>query len=252
LSVLPSGRSLLVGFALLGAALALYLGARQSDVFAVRSIEVATEPAGQSRNIRRALRPLAGTNLLRIDEATIARRLEDLPHVHLLGYDRAFPDGLRIHVSVERAVGVLRRGSERWLVSAEGRVLRKLEAPLRRPLPVVWLPRVVEPEIGAVLRNPDSRRAVAALAAVHETHPRFARRVWYVETEDAELTVVLRDHFEVRLGAAAELGAKLAAAYRVTAAIATSDTVVTYVDVSVPARPVVGADSQVSDLGLDS
>jgi hypothetical protein len=62
--------------------------------------------------------------------ARIQRRLDRLPHVHLLAYDREFPNRLRVRVSVERPVAVLRRGSDRWLVSAEGRVLRRLQARL--------------------------------------------------------------------------------------------------------------------------
>jgi hypothetical protein len=46
MNVLPSGRSLAIGFGLLAAAFLLYIGARETSVFAVRSIDVATEPKG--------------------------------------------------------------------------------------------------------------------------------------------------------------------------------------------------------------
>ena len=241
LQLLPSVRSLAFGFGLLAAALALYLGARESAVFSVRSIEVATEPSGQARLVERALTPLAGTSLLQIDEGAIARRLEGLPHVHLLGYDRSFPDGLRVIVSVERPVAVLRRANENWLVSGEGRVLRKLERRLRRPLPVVWIPRGVEPEIGTVLRAEKPARAVAALAQMAASAPRFLRRVWYVAEEETGLTMVLQDRFEVRLGNASDLALKLEVARRVVDALRSSGAPATYVDVAVPERPVAGS-----------
>jgi cell division septal protein FtsQ len=248
LQLLPSIRSLAVGFALLAAALALYLGARETAVFSVRSIEVASEPPGHARLVERALAPLAGRSLLEVDEAVIARRLERLPHVHLLGYDRSFPDGLQVDVSVERPVAVLRRANENWLVSGEGRVLRKLERRLRRPLPVVWITRAAEPEIGAVLRAEEPARAVAALASMRVSAPKFLRRIWYMaKGEEGGLTIVLHDRFEVRLGNASDLALKLEVARNVLAAVRSSGGMASYVDVAVPERPVAGTtlDSQV-------
>lgn len=229
-------RSLAAGFGLLAAALALYVGARESAVFAVRSIDVTTEPSGRSRLVERALQPLAGQSLLAIDDSAIARRLERLPHVHLLGYDRSFPDGLRVTVSVERPVAVLRRANENWLVSGEGRVLRKLERRLRRPLPVVWVERGVEPEIGSLLRAEKPARAVAALASMGG----FVRQIWYVSDGEHGLTITLRDRFEMRLGTSAELRLKLEVARRVLEAIRATGSPASYVDVAVPERPVAG------------
>jgi cell division septal protein FtsQ len=247
LRLLPSVRSLAVGFGLLAAALALYVGARESTVFSVRSVEVTTEPSGQTRLVERALAPLAGTSLLAIDEAAITRRLERLPHVHLLGYDRSFPNGLRVVVSVERPVAVLRRANENWLVSGEGRVLRRLTRRLRRPLPVVWIPRGLEPEIGTILRAEHPARAVRALASLRASAPSFLRRIWYVAEGEEGLTMVLHDRFEVRLGDAVDLAVKVEVARRVLAELRASGSTASYVDVAVPERPVAGAtlDSQV-------
>lgn len=247
LALLPSGRSLALGFALLLSALLLYVAARETAVFDVRSIDVETEPAGHSRLVARALRPIEGTSLLEIDENTITRRLEALPHVHLLGYDRSFPDGLRVYVSVERPVAVLRRADDNWLVSGQGRVLRKLDVRLRRPLPVVWIPRSFEPEVGGIIRLDEPARAVAALASLRPGAPKFYARIWYVAPGEHGLTLVLRDRFEIRLGDAAELALKLEVARQVLAAIRGIGSPATYVDVSVPERPVAGTtlDSQV-------
>ena len=246
LQLLPSGRSLAVGFGLLAAAFALYIGARETAVFAVRSIEVET-PTGHSRPVERALVPILGTSLLEVGEATITRRLETLPHVHLLAYDRAFPNRLRVEVSVEAPVAVLRRADENWLVSGEGRVLRKLEGRLRRPLPVVWIPRSVDPEIGALLRGGDAARGVEAIAAMHAEAPAFSRSVWYVTSTESGLTMVLRNRLEVRLGPGTDIAVKVEVARRVLAALEASNIGAAYLDVSVPERPVSGTtlDSQV-------
>lgn len=239
LNVLPSGRSLAIGFALLAVAFALYVGARETAVFSVRSIDVATVPAGHVRPVRAALAPLEGTSLMKINEAAIAARLESLPYVHLVGFDRAFPSKLRVQVTVERPVAVLRRADENWLVSEEGRVLRKLERRLRRPLPVVWIPGSVQPETGAIIRTPSAAHAITALAAIRKSDPRFSRRIWYVSDEEG-LTLVLRDRFELRLGSASELPLKIAVARRVLESVRLSGTEAAYGDVAVPDRPVVG------------
>jgi cell division septal protein FtsQ len=236
-----------VGFALLATALLLYLGARESGIFSVRSVEVVSEPAGQARAVRQALAPLTGTSLLEVDEDLIARRLEGLPQVHLLGYDRSFPATLRVRVSVERPVAVLRRADENWLVSGRGLVLRKLERKLRRPLPVVWVPHASEPEVGTILGAGEPAHAVAALAEARARLPRFSETIWYVAPETDGLTIVMRDRVEVRLGNDLELALKLRVAQSVLRAVRSTGTSAAYVDVSVPERPVAGAtlDSQV-------
>jgi cell division septal protein FtsQ len=241
LRLVPSGRSLAIGFGLLAAAFGLFVGARETAVFAVHDVEVESIPRGQSGLVSRALEDLHGTSLLRIDQEAIQRRLDKLPHVHLLGYDRAFPNGLRVEVSVERPVAVLRRGNENWLVSAEGRVLRPLERRLRRPLPVVWLERTVDPQVGAIIGAAEPARAIRTVAAIRAATPGLTPRVWYVKMgEGGTATAVLDDRFEIRLGATTDLALKLAVSRRVLATMRREGDSAAYLDVSVPERPVVG------------
>ena len=131
--------------------------------------------------------------------------------------------------------------------TGRGRVLRKLERKLRRPLPVVWLPPAFEPEIGVILRSPESARAVAALAAATTSEPRLTRRIWYVKSGDEGITMVLRDRMELRLGNGTDLALKLRVAKHVLAAVRATGSPATYIDVSVLDRPVAGTtlDSQV-------
>ena len=241
LRLLPSGRSLALGFGLLAVAAALYAGARETAVFAVHGVEVESVPPAQQRLVGRVLEDLEGTSLLQVDQSVIQRRLDRLPHVHLLSYDRAFPNGLRVEVSVERPAAVLRRGGDRWLVSAEGRVLRKFERRLRRPLPVVWLGRSTEPEVGEILRAAEPARAIRAVAAIRAAAPGMRSRVWYVEAGEAgTITAVLDDRFEVRLGRGNDLPLKLMVTTRVLSEMRREGAVGAYLDVSVPERPVLG------------
>jgi cell division septal protein FtsQ len=241
LRLVPSGRSLAIGFGLLAAAFGLFLAARETAVFAVHDVQIESIPRGQTRLVGRALADLHGTSLLRVDEEEIQRRLDKLPHVHLLTYDRAFPNSLRVKVSVERPVAVVRRGDENWLVSAEGRVLRPLDRRLRRPLPVVWIERTVDPHVGSILGAAEPARAIRTVAAIRAAAPGLSPRVWYVKMgEGGAATAVLDDRFEIRLGKTDDLPLKLAVSRHVLAALRREGDVAAYVDVSVPERPVVG------------
>ncbi|MEP6893318.1 MAG: hypothetical protein ABI927_06010, partial [Gaiellaceae bacterium] len=65
--VLPSGRSVLVALALLVGAGSAYLVARETSVFAVRTLEVTGAPPVVALQVQRALRDDLGTSLLRVD-----------------------------------------------------------------------------------------------------------------------------------------------------------------------------------------
>jgi len=76
---LPSGRSLLVGFGLLGLAVGGYLVARETSMFSVRQMEVTGARPSVVRRVDEALAPLAGKSLLTVDAAAIDRHLQRLP-----------------------------------------------------------------------------------------------------------------------------------------------------------------------------
>ena len=136
---LPSGRSLLVGFGLLGLAVGGYLVARETSMFSVREMEVTGARPSVVQRVDEALAPLAGKSLLTVDAAAIDRHLQRLPDVSLISYDRAFPHKARIVVSAERPAAVLRHGAGAWLVTERGRVLRSLDDPARWSLPRIWV-----------------------------------------------------------------------------------------------------------------
>jgi len=125
----PSARSILVGLALLALAVGAYVGARNTSVFAVRTLEIRGGTASVRAEVRAALTPDLGTSLLRIDGSNIDSRLAPIPDVHSFHYDRSFPHTLRIVVRRERPVLVVRRGAGAFLVAASGRVLAAAHSP---------------------------------------------------------------------------------------------------------------------------
>jgi cell division protein FtsQ len=232
----PSSRSLLLGVALLALALAGYVGARETSVFAVRSIEITGGTPPIRAAVRAALAPEAGKSLLRIDGDELDRRLAPVPTVLSARFDRAFPHTLRVVVTPERPVLLLRSGRDGWVVSARGRVLRKVRNTRLSSLPRLWVPRPTRVAVGATLAPEDGAAAAAALAPVAGT--RFPGHIRFVRAGRDELTFVLRSGLQVRLGNGGDLRLKLAIARRLIAATG-ADAAIGYLDLSVPQRPVV-------------
>ena len=242
---LPSGRSLVLGFALIAIALGLYVAARGTSVFAVQEVEVQGAPPRVAAEVQAALeRPLEGASLLEVSQADIDRALVGVPDVQATGYDRAFPQTLRVSVFAERPVAVLRRGADAWLVSERGRVLRELGPERPAALPRIWVAQLAAPADGTLLRDEDAFRPAVALGAVLAGDPEFLRRIREARLREGEVDFVLRSGVEVLLGPPRDLPLKAAVAQEVLAALPGANG--GYLDVSVPERAVANVQSQVS------
>jgi POTRA domain-containing FtsQ-type protein len=238
--LVPPGRSILVAGVTLGTAGLLYLVARATPIFAVRSIEVTGVRGSAAAHVRAALRPLEGKSLLELHASDVQDRLAAVPEVRRATYDRAFPSTLRVTVVPEQPVAVVRQGAAAWLLSARGRVLARLPRGMRRGLPRIWLPRTAEVVVGDTVAADDGGRAAAALGIARQVG--FRARVRDVSVVDGGLVFALRSGLDLRLGDQEHLALKLAVAGRIFPLVGDAE----YVDVSLPARPVAGAASPVA------
>ena len=241
-SWIPSTRSLLVSALILVAAGTAYLVARQTSIFAVRTIEVQGASPRLAAQIRRALAPVIGTSLVRFDSGAADRRLAALPEVAAASYDRDFPHTLQVFVRAEHAVAVARQGPDAWLVSARARVLRRLAARPYPNLPRIWLDASTDVSAGQTLAGSPAQAARVLGAAGSMRLPGTVR---LVRADGGALTFVLASGLEVRLGDASHLALKLAVARQ----IAPKAQGACYVDVSVPGRSVAGYSCQPSGSG---
>ena len=232
--LVPSGRSLGIGFAIAACAVLAWYGARETGIFGVRTIAVSGAPPAVARQVERALQPTLGTSLVGIDIARAEQEVEALPTVAGARFDRAFPHTLRVTVVPERPVAVVRQGGDSYLVAASGRVVAAIDRLQRAALARIWVDRSVSLSVGATSTG-DLRTAIAAVAPLADS--RFPGRVTSVTTTPDELTLRLRSGLEVRLGDASDVALKLAVAARIIPLLG-RDTA--YLDVSVPERPVSG------------
>jgi hypothetical protein len=232
--VVPSGRSLLLALAIAAAAAAAYWAAHATSVFAVEQIEVRGAPPDVKRQVDAATRELLGRSLVAVDADDVEGSLRALPAIAGASVDRAFPHSLVVKVAPERPVAVARRGHSAYLVTGTGSVVREIEPGSEQALPRLWIPRGVSVYVGGRLPTayaPPTR----ALAAAREVG--FRRGLKGVRSTNGELTLVLRRGPEIRLGAAADLGLKIAVTRLVLRHLAAG---MEYVDVSVPERPIAG------------
>jgi cell division septal protein FtsQ len=243
--LLPSGPSLLVGFTLLALGVAAYGIARETGLFAIRRIEVLGAPPDVRARVGAALEPLEGRSLVGLRSTDLDRKIVGLPDVIGVTHDRAFPHTLRVFVLPERALLVLRRGEESWLVSARARVVRPLERGALPLLPRIWVPREVDVGVGDTLADGPARRAVRVLVLARSGLP---ARVHSVRLAGAETTLVLRSGIEVRLGREHDLRLKLAVAAEVLPRLPDGSL---YLDVAVPDRPVAGTVESQPQLEVD-
>ncbi len=238
----PSARSILAGLALFALAAGAYVAARDTGVFALRTLDVRGGTPAIRAEVRAAVASDLGRSLLRIDGSDLERRLAGLPDVHSFRYDRAFPHTLRLVVRAERPVLVVRHGHDAFLVAGTGRVLRPLAHPRRSSLPRLWLKKDVALQIGDAL--PES--AVAAPVALASLRgAELPRGVKDVVVGRGELTLDLNGGLAVRLGDAGDLALKLAIARRILHSTGAAAAGAGYLDVSVPERPVLSTNSQV-------
>jgi cell division protein FtsQ len=235
--LLPSGRALLVGFAVVAAVVGAYLAARGTSMFAVQQIEVAGARPAVVQRVDAKLKPLEGTSLLSVDAAAIDRRLSALRDVSLVSYDRAFPHTARIVISAERPVAVLRKGSRAWVVTERGRVLEQLGDATASGLPRIWLADAPVPAAGELLSGDDALEPALVLGGVLSADRAFFQQVREARVTEGDLVLVLRIGTEIRLGPADDLPLQLAVAERVLSEVGPA---AHYVDVSVPERAVAG------------
>lgn len=228
----PSGRSLLAAVAVLAIAGISYLVAYSTSVFAVEKIDVRGAPPEVARQVEAATSGFVGASLVAIDPDAVEGTLRALPVVAGVSVDRAFPDTLIVRVAPERPVAVVRRGRSSWLVTGAGKVIRPIETGTERSFPRLWLAKGASIRLGRLVPA-GWLPATRALADAHSVG--LGTRVKGVRPEGDELTLMLRRGTEIRLGRATEVGLKLTVAAKVLALV---DPSASYIDVSVPQRPV--------------
>lgn len=230
----PMRRSLAIGVVILAFASVAYVFARETSLFAIGRIEVRGGSPQVAGQVRRALSSFVGRPLVGLDGSALLRRVDALPTVVRSSYDRAFPHTLRITIVPERPAAVLRRGPDSWLVSVRGRVLERLPSVAEPRLPRIWVSARTPVRIGAQFTAPGAGAAARAVGLAGA----FAVRVATASYADGVLVFHLRSGLLLVLGGPGGVKLKVAVAARVLPLVPSGSS---FLDVSVPSRPVSGA-----------
>jgi cell division protein FtsQ len=240
----PSARTLAIAGAVLAVLGLLYLAARETPLFAVREVDVTGAPPAVREDVLEAAKPFVGESLVALDREELRRNLEALPTVRSLRIDRAFPHTLRIAVTPERPLALLRRGRRGWVVSERGRVMQELDEPAAAARTRIWIGGGTDVRTGELV---DSAAVRGALRVLRLVPADFPVRIRSLRTAEGTVTLVLAGDLELRLGTRDALTLKLHVAGRVLDALPPSERrELAYLDVTVPERPVAAAKSQVS------
>jgi hypothetical protein len=239
----PSGRSVLVGLALVLIAVGLYGLARETSMFAVQTVRVEGASPSLAASVRHELGRYDGRSLVGLDAVSVEQHLAGMPAVRSASVDRAFPHTLSVRVVPELPVAVVRRGPDSFLVSARGRVIAPVERGAHRELARIWLPATTDIELGSFLGGQDGGLAARSLATFVGSG--FPGRVTFVRALDGQITLGLRGGLEILLGAPVDLGLKIAIAHGIVPSLASPAAGgPDYLDLAVPERPVAGRNPQ--------
>jgi cell division septal protein FtsQ len=236
-SPLGARRAALVPLALLAAGIVVGLGLvgfraiEATGSFGVDRVEVVGAGGGNVAGaVRKTVFATTGTtSMLSINPAAVAAAVASLPRVQTAFVDRAFPNTLTIKIVPERAVATAPTLQGRVVLAASGRVLGPATAGAMG-LPVIAAAPSDIPGAGGTVTAPGVM-AELGLAAARSRTLRF-RAIGYGQDGLVGQTA---QGVEVRLGDADQLATKLKVARSV---LRRAGTTVQYVDVTVPAAPV--------------
>jgi hypothetical protein len=232
----PTRRSVAVGSSILALALGGYLLARETSLFAIDRITVEGGSPRVAAQVDHALASFVGVPLVGLDGAAVLRKVEALPTVVSASYDRAFPHTLRITVVPEKPAAVLRSGPSSWLVSVRGRVIQGLSADSLPRLPRIWVSTHTHVLLGARIQAAGASTAARAVGLAGG----FATRVASASFTGGALVFRLRSGLELLLGDGGDVKLKVAVAKRALTMLPSD---ATFLDVSIPGRPVAGTGS---------
>lgn len=218
-------------------------------MFALRSIVFVGGTPALDAQVRAALAPELGRSLLRISGADVDAVAAGLPDVISLRFRRSFPDTLRVVVTPEHPALLVRRGHVGFVVSARGRVMSETAEPQRSSLPRMWVAKGTQLTPGGLLDGPNG--LLAAAAAAKMPVGLVPGGVRFVTTSaSGDITLISPSGFQVRLGGIGDLALKFAITQRIVAYAGRGLVHDTYIDVSVPERPVLGTENpQVAGIG---
>jgi hypothetical protein len=161
-----------------------------SPTFALAAVDVGEHTFVEPEWVERALSPLVGRNLLRLELGEVRARLAEHPWVERVTVEKRLPDRLRVELVEKRPAALLRSASGLSYLAADGRPIAPYD-PLRGPGDLL----LVSAAGTAAGEGGDEFAAAFALAAELES----ARPDWAATLSEVE--ALGEGDFRLHLGA---------------------------------------------------
>ena len=214
----------LIALALIGLIVGSVWAVGWSSVLGVREVTVQGQHRTPSTTVREAAKVPMDQPMVRLDVAAIERRVESLPTVQSAQVARVWPHTVRISLTERVPVAVVRHGSERRFISADG-------VDFAPATPQTHLP-LIDLDVAVASRD----RVTTGLAVVEQLPAAVRSRLEAIEVYDpTDVRLSLRGDAVVYWGSAGQTVAK---AEVFAALLAKHPRALTF-DVSAPDAPTV-------------
>jgi len=220
--------------------LGVYAWGRSSGTFQVRRVVISGARPAHARALRVVLRRrFLGANLFTVTAARVRRALAGFPYVDRVAVDRDFPNTLKVRLSEYVPVALLRGAGQWYVVSAEGRVLAAATtvatpATAGGSSPTPGAQTSPSPAAGDTEADNHVRQALVVLAALSGA---LRRGALGASATDTSIRVTETGGLTVEFGDTGALTAKVLALEAVLGRYRADRVACTFVDVSVPDRP---------------
>ncbi len=205
-----------------------------SSLFAVDGITVTGLQRVTRAEVLAASNVRLGTNVLSVDPAAVASRIEELPFVESVSVERVYPSKLRIVVRERVPVAVLTLPAGKWVIDAYGVALEPVAE--YAGLPVITSASGDGVVLGSGVRDVGVLEALKvwrALPAALRAH------VKSVDAMSASAVTLRLPGLKIVIGSSADLATKLRVLDMLMARAAAEKKRPTAIDVRAPGRPAV-------------
>lgn len=218
--------------ALLVSIIAAWVFVPASNAFRIRHVEITGASSVNDLEIRMRIDSLlAGQTIYTVDQAAVARRIEELPFVREARVERHIPGGLQLHISEYRPLALGYGDGEFWLVAHDGRIL----APASQE---AWDGRIPTVTLRGERLRPGVRVTdEPALQLLVNRRADSKLEFDNIRATKYDLTATLVDGTELRFGRPDQLLLKVTSVERTLQLAARHKESLLYIDVSVPWRP---------------
>jgi len=195
------------------AVLAACIGLYNSQLFAIRTVEIVGVSHVPTETVRQLAKVPADATLIRFPADAVAERVAVDPWVESVSVSRVFPSGMRIRVVERMPVAVVDAGPVMWLVDRNGSVIATASADTSGSVPTIADVPGLDLKPGRRTTSEPLLNAIKVLTGLSKQLASTVRTISAPTIDGTALVTV--DRVEIVVGEATDLATKDALARRI-------------------------------------